>query len=50
MTSKDEKLKSVLDANEKDGPIGSLGLLLAIVVGLVTLGNLSKSTNFIYIP
>jgi hypothetical protein len=46
MASKDEKLKSVLDTNEKDG---SLGLLLAIVVGLVTLGNLSKSTNIIYI-
>ena len=39
MSGKDEKLKSILDSTEKDGQMGNLGLLLAILVGLITLGN-----------
>jgi len=46
MNSKDEKLKSVLDSSEKD--FGNLGLLLAIIVGLVTLGNLFELFSFYF--
>ena len=48
MSGKDEKLKSILDSTEKDGQMGNLGLLLAILVGLITLGNFTLVFLFFF--